>query len=290
MEIEDEEYPPHKDTAPRLLARLTPAIAGKLGHVLWLEEKDPVTAFAKMYEALQTPPYNCAVWANAGDMIDPSGLSLLSEWRKHNSIQQPPHSTRSAIKKELMDHLDDVSLTYNMKQHLFSYFNKLSGYNEGTPQIDPVLNIVQDILLNNLVAMRESIPFKNIIMSVRGNIVTRHNFYNDHSDGHGNEENLKTTLRVLQSIACPSTCLVANKYTTGKSSYVYPYLEGRDAWETHYTTDPEKPVTLWKTPENSVVLITDDFHHSQPIVHDEAVLPAGKTPVPRTVTVCDLVL
>ena len=76
-----------------LIRPLTHETAQAMGHVAWIEEKDPVSAMRKMYDALRFTPYNCAVWANAGDRIDPKKLSLLRAWRKANRFSYPDHQT-----------------------------------------------------------------------------------------------------------------------------------------------------------------------------------------------------
>jgi hypothetical protein len=68
----------------------------------------------------------------------------------------------------------------------------------------------------------------------------------------------------------------------GKHS-ITAWLKQRRDWAVR----EEGPVTLWEIPANALVLLSHTGTHKRPILHSEAITPAGQTPEKRTILVYD---
>lgn len=263
---------------PRLRP-LTQAGAESLGHVLWIEEKTPHRAYSHMFEALRPgSPYNCAVWANAGEQIDRGFLSQLQEWRSHSALRYQNHTKET--------HDSATPLGPSCRKYLSDSFSRLHQRHTGQPNAQHIAQYLLQHVATHTSAIIDTIHPKDLLFDLRAD---KHRTLDmdvgkdtAHTDGdsllsHTHKAMTGYTYRLLQSLASPSTCLVSN-------SNAVPIGQGR------WGLDDNKPVTFYQTPENSVVLLTNSRHHAQPILHSEALHQPGRISVPRTVSVMDLVL
>lgn len=263
----------------RTLKPLTKAAAQKLGHVLWIEDDNAQRAYRRMAEGIEKAPYNCAIWANAGRQIDPTHLSLIREWRAANNLRSPDNHVeyRSLRTKMALAKIADEDLLLRVPGYLTSYFNSVTNLNAAKPGAKKITAILEYQARQMASDLVQSLPVYDIRASVRAMKTTSDTALDfAHTDGKGY---VGRNLRFLQSLASPSTCIVANNDAT--LAELHPGLYG-------FRARQDKSVTFWQAPENSVVLITNELHHCQPILHSEAPTMPGKKPVPRTVLVCDL--
>lgn len=263
----------------RILKPLTKAAAEKLGHVLWIEDDNAQSAYRRMAEGMKKAPYNFAVWADAGRQIDPAQLSLLKAWRAANTLKSPDNNVEyQSLMKKLTDaKVADKDLLRQAPAYLSVYFNSLANMNTDKPDAEIVLNLLTKHTRQMMFDLLHSLPVRDIRASIRA-MKTTSNTAMDfaHTDGKGY---MGRNFRFLQSLASPSTCVVANNDAVLRN--IGPGLMG-------YRARQDRPVIFWQAPENSVVLITNELHHCRPILHSEAPTLPGKKPVPRTVLVCDL--
>ncbi|MGZ9096810.1 MAG: hypothetical protein ACXW30_00760 [Micavibrio sp.] len=263
----------------RILKPLTKAVAEKLGHVLWIIDNDAQSAYRRMYEGLQKAPYNFAVWADAGRQIDPAQLSLLKAWRAANTLKSPDNHVeyQSLVKKMTLSKIDDKDLIAQAPAYLSAYFNRIASQNARKPDAAVITAFLEGHTRQMVFDLLKSLPVRDIRASIRAMKTTSETAMDfAHTDGKGY---MGRNLRFLQSLASPSTCIVANDSATRVAIT-------ETVWS--YRAKPGHAVTFWQAPENAVVVITNELHHCQPILHSEAPTLPGKKPAPRTVLVCDL--
>ncbi len=235
-----------------------------MGHILWLEESDPVTALRKMNEAVETKPFNCAVWANAGDRLSDAFKQAIRSDRERNAIPSK----------------QDVDIFYSTKDARIRLHNCFNRTQSGTTLLQQHI----DQRLNDIEAALR--PVKQNFQ-LRSSAIT-----------HDIERIIQTThvdnyplgdRRFIESLESESTYLIDNKdvYCTYDSQEMAPYrLEQRD-----WFLKPEGNVTFWQTPPNSLTLFTTTAHDWKPIMHAFPPTPPGnKEPQKRTVTTYDLSL
>jgi hypothetical protein len=263
----------------RILKPLTKAVAEKLGHVLWIEDDNAQSAYRRMYEGLQKAPYNFAVWANAGRQIDPAQLSLLKAWRAANTLKSPDNHVElhSLLRKLNRANTTEKDLIAAAPGYLSAYFNRIVSQNARKQDAAVITALLENHTRQMVLDLLKSLPVKDIRASLRASKTTFDKAMDfAHTDGKGY---MGRNLRFLQSLASPSTCIVDNKNAV--MVQITQTAQG-------YRARRDKSVTFWQVPENAVVVITNELHHCQPILHSEAPTLPGKKPVPRTVLVCDL--
>lgn len=258
------------------LRPLTREIAQSMGHVVWVEEKDPITAFRKMYEGLQKEPNNCAVWANAGDRRNADDMAYLRSWRESYTLMDGFMLRDSELFKK---NRQDLAHHY-----LRSQFASMARRNEDQPNAQRITGIIKQSVNDNFQAIERIMSVKEFKLGVFAiNDTVSPNLNYVHTDGSGGLAHHPRTLRILQSLGCPSTCIVDNR-----NIYLRTKLADRMFGDNR--AGPYMPTVLYQTPESSVVIITNDQHPWAPILHSEAITPPHSKPIPRTLTVLDLAL
>ena len=258
-------------TAIRTVRPLTREAADNMGHVIWIDNRDPLKAYEQMFDGLNEGLFNCAVWANAGDQINPDDLTALKNWRRHSKILEP-----------FVDPACDI---WNDKTSCMAkYFNGLSSRN-AAPDLQPVLFFLRRQAQLQADLIQAATPIERFVYTLRGIKSTNAGDFNKvaHTDNSGFGKK-SYSLRVLQSLASPSTCIINNK--NARPFYAESQAVS-DALPNKYELNPDVPATIWQAPENSVVIITNSMYAGQPVLHCEAPT-IEKRPQPRTVGVFDL--
>lgn len=265
------------DPARMTVKPLDRAAAEATGHILWVEESSGPKALERMHAALLKAPFNCAVWANAGDLIPEQSRQALRDWRAEGSAE---------IANNLLS-----SATYpGGVKTLFA------AAAEGQPA-SPGYAWLEDHVRATGADIFRGIATRFIHLKLRASEgrTTLKGYLDAHADGPSRWPHI----RVLQSLECAGTYVLDNRDAVLRavteedarnlSGYLGEPLEksmeqvGRQEWMTRR----EGPITLWQPPANSVIMISDQSHHCQPILHSSPVTLPGQPPEKRTLAVYD---
>jgi len=231
---------------------LTKEVAEQLGHVAWIEETDPVKAFKLMREALQTPPYNCAIWAAAAATEAPEWRGKVADWRENESIRFLSAGNGAAHFEQPATSLPAA------KGELRRQFN--------TAAAKPVegLEAHMEKRIEQLFAAFPDYKMRFQLRAGEGD--TDRNELHEHVDGGE-----KSRLRFLECLSGSGTFIFRNedmvmRPSRGDISFLAERLP------------EEGSFTAYEAPPNSIVLISNDELGWQAILHSE---PVVKTPEPQ---------
>ncbi|MDE1150932.1 MAG: hypothetical protein PW788_00200 [Micavibrio sp.] len=244
---------------------LTKEIAAKLGHVAWIEEPDPVKAFRLMREALQTPPFNCAIWAAAAASEAPGWRDTIADWREKQDIRFLSAGDGAA-------HFERPSTTVPAATgELRRQFNAAAAKPDG-------LEAHMHKRIEQLFAAFPEYKMRFQLRAGEGD--TDRDDLREHVDGGE-----KTRLRFLECITGSGTLIFRNEDMTMRPS------RGDISYLSHRLPE-EGTFTAYEAPKNSIVLLSNEELPWQPLLHSEPVVKNTDTQKPaatkrRTVTTYD---
>lgn len=254
------------------LRPLTAAAAEDTGHILWVEADNAPDALRQMYLGLLKAPFNCAVWANAGDQISPEARSDLRAWRAAHGVEL----------------YSDLLSSGNYRGGLKKLFAEAA-----VPGTEWLENHTRDLATGvfNGFATR----FIRTRIRASDTRTTLPGYHDAHADGPSRWPHT----RVLQALECAPTWLIDNRDAVRRavteddarklSQYLNEPLEKSMAQvgAVEWMMRQDKPVTLWEPPANSVAMISTASHHCQPILHSMPATRPGQEPEKRTVVIHD---
>ena len=231
---------------------MTKQAAQDMGHVAWIEETDPIRAISKMYNALASGGYNCALWPNAGLQMPAADKAIIREWRKHHGLSIGAAFGHASVK--------------DIAEVLTDKFNWAKGKNLGGGD-NAAFDALQRHGKTRLEQIAAAIPARHYELNLRGGEKTT-GILDAHVDGDG-----YGTLRFLESIESPGTCIIDNR----------DVKKGRE-----YSLRDHKTITFWQIPEGSLCLIGNREREGMAAMHSAPPTPKGSKPIPRTLFVFDI--
>lgn len=261
------------DGIVRDLRPLTAPACAAMGHVRWIEADNPADALREMFDALQTQPYNAAVWANAGDvMLDRGEAGILSDWREINALHRPPYIEFPT---------EGDSLRNRMGRHMSAYFNAMSRANRETAGHDAVIDIIRRSIGKTFETLFEIAPPDGTSFDLRADIQTK-----PFSTGLAHTDSAATPdreYRLLQAFSGPSTCIINNLH-----SRIWPNTAKFRHEQQSRKIATDVSTTLWEVPRNSITMIGTTILPWQTILHCEAVTPRYDPRKPRMISLINL--
>lgn len=260
---------------------LTREEASAAGHILWVEDADPASALRTMVASIDTPPYNAAVWANAGEVMSAETKALIRKWRETGDINT--------------GHYSDYGALGQAEQSLSRYFNRLGAKPESLEA--EAHEALHGHLKTRLGQIFGALPVQRLKYDLRADAHQQTlDISNAHVDGIGALRGNKR-VRLLEAIESPGTCLIPNRdavFRVPPPEYFNYYA--KRGMNTSTLKDPdwmvntEGKISFLQAPAGSLVLITNEAHPWQPILHATPPTPPGSAPQKRTVIVYDFVL
>lgn len=260
---------------------LTREEAEATGHILWTDDRDPVAALRAMVSATDTAPYNAAVWANAGDVMSAETKALIRKWRETGNLE-----TR-------------LNRDYATLEQAEASLSAIFARSVGKPdQLEQSARIaLQDHIKTRLRQIFNAFPVQRIRYDLRADANQQtQDISNAHVDGIGTLRGNRR-IRLIEAIESPGTCLIPNENAVfrvpPREAFNYYAQRGMSASSIEnpdWIINPEGKVSFLQAPEGSLVLITNEAHSWQPILHATPPTPPGSDPQRRTVIVYDFVI
>jgi hypothetical protein len=241
---------------------LTKNEANRTGHIAWIEEKDRKKAIRAMKGAVEKAPFNCAVWVNANETLTEDMKSKLQEWRKDHSLDIYTHNDYKSAHA--------AKSSADAAGRLREEFRR-----KAIPFLEPA-QYLRDHMIRRTRDIFNAMGVKSLSLQLRARCSDMTNpCFGGHTDGPGPGSNI----RLLESLISMGTQLIAN-------NDAIPGTDSENAWK----LKPEGTITCLQPPENSLILITDQTHPWQPILHDSPMGPPEEPRQPRIVLCYDIVL
>lgn len=243
------------------IQKLNKAACKKLGHVHYFTGTDARVTLSAMFAALVQPPVNAVLWADAGQTLDPLMLRRLRRWRNNrpvNTDTKLPYSHRDfnsydVTKKCISDLFDTYAKLTPTKSHKTAFM---------------ALEYLHNHIQNRILALQQTIPATLLNVYLHPDLPAhlgkedKERDIDLHTDGHGAH---KRTLRILEPIDSEGTIICDNRdfNFTDRECHDFdpPILIKSEKYSRQSI-----PVA-YQAPPNSLLLISNDLHHSPPIVH-----------------------
>ena len=271
--------PPWPETAP-VIRPLDHAVCAALGHVGYVEDRDPVEALSAMFRAVATPPVNAVLWADAGADIDPAMLRQLRIWRDANDFKGYWLT---------FDSYDDAPA------RLRKCFNAYSGCRDsGPPPLQrEALMKLHDHLQLRLAALRAAIPAREINMEIRAS-GDRFGKNFPASRPHIDSTRYPWSLRLLEPLESDPTIIFSNEdFECVRSTEPRDekFLGTLYPWQRDFTWRNSGNPTAWQIPRSSLLMITNHIHPWKPVLHSEPPCDPSRPESNRRIVISyDLVL
>ncbi|HEY8189449.1 MAG TPA: hypothetical protein VIF12_02100 [Micavibrio sp.] len=263
------------------IAKLTHQDAEKMGHIAWIESGNPREALTAMHQAIQTEPINCAIWANAGELIPQEARNLIRAWN-----DMPLTASRAEKKPVIVNtrHRGEFDNAESQARHIFrTIFESAIQDVEEEYVSDAIMQAFNKSALDAVDrhVMNQISDIAAILNPAEMPTLTRHrlnksspNLSNPHTDG-----GRKNSYQLIQSLESVSTYLIDNRDAIPAPEQNAP---GKAIFS-------KKPGTVfWEVPRNSLTLLTNNGHPHQAILHDFPWLPPDRDVTGRTVVIYNL--
>jgi hypothetical protein len=252
---------------------LTREVAERLGHIAWIEDADPVSAFRRMAAAVRKEPVNCAIWANADAGEEVGWRKEVAAWRVNGNAGLyftpiPESSLRASSRSEAMAGL---TATFSSRILFAEQAVPLCAWRHVTGRMHDIFQAVASG--RGRFSFRAGPGDKTLIEP------------DTHCDGENTDMGPMERFRFLESVECRRTFLFGNNDAVLVRDEDEYGASGKEVYK--YALRREGPVTGYEAPENSMVLITDVGLPWQPVLHDHTFLPKGQPQQKRTVFVHD---
>lgn len=258
---------------------LTKQKAEEIGHIAWIESRDSVEAIRKMLKAVEDPSINTAVWPTATAHISPDMHQAIHDWRQASDLEiySKTHPNGAYSPDEDIPTLLDLGFK--------SYEKAIKSLKQDfeTALQRPVTKESQTIegyLYSHLKARLKDI-FKAADIQAIGYQLRQDRAYDKgvhaaHCDG----QEVAGKRRLLEYFGAEPTWLFANTDTEIRTvtneeldfmaqelglGYADPVKE--DMAERNWRLKADGPVTFYRPPPTSMILITQPGHKEQPIMH-----------------------
>ncbi len=264
--------------ADKTLRPLTREACEKIGHIAWIEESDPVIALRRQHEAVRTPPFNAAIWANAGDATDSTMLDDLNILRDYYNLQAPRLSNHF----NLSAGASEKDITKSLRE----FFEQLATDHRQIPGIKDLsrlLNVHANKRAMQILQAIPSLEYNFNLRASRSSTTKKSPVVHTDGLGYGN-------IRILENLGCAGTCLIENSFGERHILTENGYVRSDDQQgKTKYYPNKNAKMTYWQIPDNAVTLITNEYLPWQTILHAEPpTMPGQYRDTPRTIMMHDL--
>jgi hypothetical protein len=260
------------------IEKLTRFDAERMGHIAWIEADNPQEALTAMHRVVQKKPINCAIWANAGELIPQEAKDLIRTW---NDMPLTAHHAGNRPIVTNTRHRGEFDSAESHARHIFrTIFESAIQDAEEQYVSDKIMQDFNKSALNvidrhvmkqisDIAAILNPVEMPTIIRSRMNK--NSPNISRPHTDG-----GRKNSYQLIQSLESVSTYLIDNRDAIASPEQ---NALGKAIFS-------EKPgAVFWEAPRNSLTLLTNNGHPHQAILHDFPWLPPGRDPTGRTVVI-----
>ena len=246
-----------------------------LGHVVHIDERDAARGIAAMFRAMAAPPTNAALWTDACADMDSDMLRRLRAWR------------------DARDFTNFIRLPQRMETYAQARLRLTAVFNAHAAQRmradeRATLRQLHDHMQGRIDAFEKAIPAGRIGIQIRAHGQTPPGgLSKPHIDGHNNPD-APRVLRFLEPLASDGTLVFANDDVAAEREDKARPIAGfgkRRIWRKTGLYAPAG-LTAWQAPANSLLAISNDLHHSKPVLHSEPPAVTGRTESTRRLLLC----
>ena len=250
---------------------LTKGLCEDLGHIAWVEDRNPVSAIQEMLASVSSGPLNVAIWPNSHLNIGQEVTAAIAEWRSKFFYTFSGETLRGLAP-------DKISGAIN------TYFERVVNKSDAKLKIDAS---ARDDFTRGARALESFVTDRTSqiveatqprVISVRPKVSEKYSSVFEKPNLHVDRQKEHIQFRFLDAISCPHTMLPRKRDVTpnGSDGYYQFTTAAAEGFTDIFECPPGSLILLSQSPENPIV-------HTQPFICER-----GQLAVPRTTVTYDI--